>query len=180
MNIHSFWAGAIALGWIHAHAELSLPINNTSPFFPSLPNPSQANDITCWNSSQTSLHTSVDGCRKTLNYLRTIPGYRLKQIFQLDRNPKIPLRTSTERKILTPPFRFHSRPSDCALQIDTRYVDVVDEFSFEDARRAATDMLEECQSVGGYGDVAPLGQDKGWEVQVVGYEPPVTRNQTIS
>lgn len=179
MQFYRFWAHALVLSWAHAGAELSLSINKTFPFIPSMQNLSQANGITCWTADQSSLHTSVEGCRKTLNFLRTIPGYRLKQPFELEKRPRVPFRTSTQGSLLTPPFRFHSRPSDCALQIDTRFVDLVDDFSFEDVRRVATDLLEDCQSVGGHGGVASLGQDKGWEVQVVGYIPPSSENRTI-
>ena len=80
--------------------------------------------------------------------------------------------------MVAPPFRFHSVASDCALQILTIRADVIDVFSFEQARAVATNVLEDCQAEGGYGGVGELGKGIGWEVQVVGYTGP-SRNRTV-
>lgn len=55
----------------------------------SLSSPPLLDGLECFMSSKDNLKTSVDGCRPTLNYLRTIPGYKLLQPFQVDRRPEV-------------------------------------------------------------------------------------------
>lgn len=167
-----YWILALLFLWAQTGAGLTLPFNGTSDPFPVLPVLPRVKQFTCWNSSQKEVHTSVEGCRSTLNYLRTIHTYRVRQAFQKDKSPKIAIQTHEGRDILCPPFRFHSVKSDCALQVDTVIEDAIDVFSFQEVRARALEILEECQDEGGYGGIGVLGQKKGWEVQVVGYLPP--------
>lgn len=134
--------------WSYTTSSLSLPL--------------AANRITCFEGGQGRTHTSVDGCRPTLNYLRTLPGYRKPEQFQKDKHPKIPS-TSPGQRFRTPPFVWHLSSSDCILQIDTVDPSVVDRFTFEQARALATDVLEDCQKTGGFGGFADLGRGIGWQ-----------------
>ena len=167
--------------WAYAGNALFLPLNETSTFLPVLPTIPQAQSILCFNSSQQTKHTTVEGCRSTLNHLRNLPAYRIKQPFQHEKYPKIPFNTEEGSIILTPPFRFHAAGSDCALQISTHITEAIDVFSFYDVRQVGQSILEDCQSEGGYGGVGVLGNRKGWEVQIVGFTKTMelSQNRTI-
>lgn len=179
MQFHVICVTAHLLSWVHSSTALFLRVNETAQVLPVLPTLPQSNEIFCFEPAQQPEKTSVEGCRRTLNYLRGIPTYRLKQSFEMHRRPKIPWRTASGTTLHTPPFLLHAKGSDCAVRIDTLFEDVVDEFSFEEVRRVATDVVEDCQSSGGHGGVGTLGQRKGWEVQVVGYTHPPDRNRTV-
>ncbi len=47
-----------------------------------------------------------------------------------------------------------------------------DDFSFEQARGLAIEILEECEEKGGRGGVAPIGHGVGWAVSVIGWKVP--------
>lgn len=114
-----------------------------------------------------SQKTDVAGCRPTLNYFRTFPNYRLVQDFIENRKPKMPSK---------PPYAVHHVLSNCAVQIAPDNPGVVDDFSFQQARALATEILETCVDHGGRGGTAPIGHGLGWRVTVIGYglppEPP--------
>ena len=46
----------------------------------------------------------------------------------------------------------------------------IDDFSFEQARALATEILEVCQDRGGRGGYAPIGHGIGWRVCVIGFK----------
>lgn len=142
--------------WAYTAASLSLP--------------SAINGITCFRARQGYYtRTIVDGCRSTLNYMRTLPGYRKSEWFQRGRNPNIPA-TKAEARPLTPPFVWHVPQSDCILQTDTVAPGAIDRFTFERARTLATEMVEDCQAFGGFGGFAELGRAVGWQVKVMGFD----------
>jgi len=142
---------------------LSLPMNSTSlslhpPFL-------ETTDIRCFGPGTGRLPITVDSCRSTLNHLRGLPNYRKVQDFIEDRCPKVPDK---------PPYVWHAKASDCAIQIASGDPLVIDRFSFEQARALLTEAIEVCQAQGGYGGFAPIGRRIGWEVKAIGYryEPP--------
>lgn len=145
--------------------QISLPTNNTTTFLPtnntstSLPAPIGA--IECFTYEQGREPTNVDGCRPTLNYIRTFPKYRVIQDFMEDRYPKLPFK---------PPYALHHVHSNCAVQIASESPYIIDDFSFEQARALATEILEVCLNHGGYGGFAPIGHGVGWRVAVVGWK----------
>lgn len=135
--------------------ELVLPSNTTSP---SLDGSSQWR-ILCFEAAQGRQATSVDGCRPTFNLVRGLPNFRLIQEFQEGKYPKKPYR---------PPYIFYHNESTCAIQVASGSKTLNDKFSFEQIKTRATDIVEDCQAQGGYGGVAPLGEDIGWTVKVIG------------
>ena len=148
--------------------QLSVPTNSTNaPPRPPRP-PAPIGVIQCFQQSQSHVHTDVDGCRPTLNYIRTFPNYRRVQDFMEERYPKIPSK---------PPYAIHHEGSNCALQIASDNPLTIDDFSFEQARALATEILEVCQDRGGRGGFAPIGHGVGWRVCVIGFKlgpgPPV-------
>lgn len=174
------WAVALFPIWTLTTSGSFLPIDATSYYTSMWPGLPMTDDITCFNSSQTGIQTTVDGCRPTLNHLRTIPGYSRVQAFQSDKAPRITVRVPDGgEQILTPPFNFHVIGSNCALRISTINIRAVDSFSFLQARATATNILQHCEDLGEpYGGNADLGRGNGWEVQVVGYDLP-PRNRTV-
>ncbi len=139
-----------------AGPELALPSNITISF----PGGWPQMGILCFEAAQGRETTSIDGCRPTLNRLRALPLYRLVQEFQEGAKPKVPSK---------PPYIFHVKDSTCGIQLACGSTTITDKFSFEQVRALATDILEDCQSKGGYGGVAPLGKGVGWTVKVIGH-----------
>lgn len=139
-----------------AGPELALRLNITLPF----PGGYTRTNILCFEAARGRETTSIDGCRPTLNSLRGFPHYRLAQLFQETRYPKEPS---------TPPYMLNVKDSTCAIQLACGSATIIDRFSFEQVRALATDIVEDCQTQGGYGGVAPLGTGVGWTVKVIGY-----------
>ena len=135
------------------------PSNNTST--PPLSPPIGA--IECFQSEHGRQPTDVNGCRPTLNYIRSFPNYRLIQDFMEDRYPKLPSK---------PPYAVHHVHSNCAVQIASGSPYTIDDFSFEQARALATEILELCLDHGGHGGFAPIGHGVGWRVAVIGWKLP--------
>lgn len=172
-----FLTVALLLIWIHPTSGLFLPIDETSSSTSMWPGLPMTNDIRCFNASRTGMQTTVDGCRPTLNHLRTIPGYRSVQAFQSGKAPKVTVQTVDHGEhILVPPFNFHMIGSNCVLRIGTINAREVDSFSFLQARATATDILQRCEDLGEpYGGEADLGRGNGWEVRIVGETPSMNR-----
>lgn len=141
----------------HARPVLALPLNITLPF----PYGPPQTKILCFEAAQGRETTSIDGCRPTLNRLRRLPHYRLEQLFQERRYPTEPSK---------PPYIFNVKDSTCAIQLACGSTIIIDRFSFEQVRALATDIVEDCQTKGGYGGVAPLGAGVGWTVKVIGHK----------
>lgn len=179
---YDFLTVALFLIWIHPTSGLFLAIDATSSSTSMWPGLPTTKDIQCFNAGRTGIQTTVDGCRPTLNQLRTISGYSLVQAFQSDKAPKVTVRTvDGGEQILKPPFNFHVVGSNCLLRIGTINIGTVDTFSFLQARAAATNILQHCEDLGEpYGGKADLGRGNGWDVQVVGYDPDTpSRNRTV-
>ena len=140
--------------------QISVPTNSTNA--PPVP-PAPIGLIECFTSSQGRTNTNVTGCRPTLNYFRGFPNYRKIQDFMEDRKPKNPSK---------PPYAVHHVHSNCAIQIASGNPNIIDTFSFEQARALAIEILEVCQDHGGRGGVAPIGQGVGWTVSVIGWTVP--------
>ena len=140
--------------------QISLPTNGTTT--PPQP-PAPIGVIVCFERDQGFPPTDVDGCRPTLNYFRTFPNYRRIQDFMEDRYPKLPSK---------PPYAVHHKLSNCAVQIASGDPMIIDDFSFEQARALATEILEVCQDSGGHGGTAPIGHGRGWKVSVIGFALP--------
>lgn len=134
---------------------LVLPITNlTAPI------------IHCHALSPQYPHTTIPTCRPTLNYLRSIPSYRLQQDFQQMRSPRIPIFGGAK----PPPYTWHIRASDCAVTVESGQSIVVDRFSFENVRAAALEVLEFCEDRGGAGGWVNVGREVGWKVEVKGFK----------
>lgn len=145
----------------------SVPTNDTNA--PPLPR-TGLGAIECFQESSSRRTTDVDGCRPTLNYFRSWPNYRSLQEFREQYNPKLPSK---------PPYAVHHEHSNCAVQIASNGPNVADDFSFEQARALATEILEVCRDRGGRGGFAPIGQRSRWRVTVIGFRlPPGPPDQT--
>lgn len=142
--------------WSSLFPDVDLPSNVTA----SLPSTLSSTGIFCYEYMPGRETTYIDGCRPTLNSLRSFPRYRTVQYFQEGRYPKEPSK---------PPYLLHTNDSTCALQISCGTAGITDKFSFEQARALATDIVEDCQKQGGYGGVARIGRGIGWSVKVIGY-----------
>lgn len=136
---------------------ISLPLTllNSS----NIPDPPPPNSIvTCLMTG--SRKTTVDGCRPTLNQFRTFPDYRLVQPFREGKYPKRPE---------TPPLVVFSKDADCAVEIASRSLYVEDDFSWEQVRATATDIVADCEDKGGWGGWSPIGRGIGFFVRVIGF-----------
>lgn len=102
---------------------------------------------------------TVDGCRPTLNEIRTFPRYRVTQYFEDNKWPKEPT---------TPPFMLHHYQSDCIVRLGTNDPRKTDRFSYYQFREIATEIVESCHDFGSLGGVAPIGRGVGWTVRVLG------------
>ena len=125
--------------------------------------PAPIGSIECFRDGQGRMATDVDGCRPTLNHFRTFLNYRRLQDFIEGQCPKSPSK---------PPYAVHHLQSNCAVQIASGNPNIRDDFSFEQARALATEILEECQDRGGRGGFAPIGHGVGWRVAVIGFKLP--------
>ncbi len=126
------------------------------------PPPPPIGAISCFTARASSRQTSVAGCRPTLNYFRSFPNYRLVQDFLqggLYPRPRIPSK---------PPYAVHHLHSDCAVQIASEEDGVRDDFSFEQARALATEILETCMEMGGRGGRRRLGMGWGGRLVLLG------------
>lgn len=135
---------------------------NTTPIS-TPPPPAPIGVIECFPPHPSRPKTDVDGCRFTLNYIRSFPNYRKIQDFLVGWYPKVPSK---------PPYAVHDKRSNCAVQIDTSDPRIADDFSFEHVRALATEILEVCRDKGGRGGFAPIGHGVGWRVAVVGFVAP--------
>ena len=133
--------------------QISVPTNSTNAI----------GVIECFTFSRGRKTTNVSGCRPTLNYFRGFPNYRKIQDFMEDRYPKNPYK---------PPYSVHQTQSNCAIQIASENPTIIDDFSFEQARALAIEILEVCEDHGSYGGVAPIGHGVGWTVSVIGFTAP--------
>ena len=130
---------------------------------PPPPPPASIGVIECFGPHPRRPQTSVDGCRHTLNAIRAFPDYRKVQDFLTGWWPRLPSR---------PPYAVHDDRSNCVIQIDTGDPRVADDFSFEQVRALATEILEVCTDRGGRGGFAPIGHGTGWRVAVLGFVTP--------
>lgn len=58
------------------------------------------------------------------------------------------------------------------MEIEAANPSVEDRFSFEQVRGLATDIVEDCQTKGGFGGFASIGVKEGvggWTVRVIGF-----------
>lgn len=127
------------------------------------PPPGPIGVIECWPPRPDRPETDVDGCRLTLNAIRAFPDYRKIQDFLIGWYPKLPSK---------PPYAVHHDRSNCAIQIDSSDPRIADDFSFEQVRALATEILQVCSDKGGRGGFAPIGHGIGWRVAVVGFVAP--------
>ena len=104
--------------------------------------------------------TSFAGCRPSFNRIRSFPSYRLRQIFKMDRLPRLPAK---------PPVVIYEEEADCAIGIACTAPYREDMFSWEQVRAAAMAIAEECEENYGYGGSTPVGQGVGWHVRVAGF-----------
>ena len=111
----------------------------------------------CYEAIPNRPTTSVDGCRSTLNYIKTLPNYRKQQTFLENWWPKEPSR---------PPYAVHHEKSDCAVKISSFNTKQPDKFSFADVRTLATQILEDCEP--GCGGIGLIGSTGVWTVAVIG------------
>ena len=136
------------------------PSFERGPFTPAGLSPrASTNAISCFPVRTGRRPPTVDTCRPTLNYLKTFPSYRLVQVFEEDKSPKVPS---------TPPFAFHHTGSDCVIRIATSDAQVTDRFSWAQIRSLATEIVQDCSDRGAYGGWAPIGKGKEWTVAVLG------------
>lgn len=134
--------------------------------------------ITCFRENPGRTRTTVEGCRPTLNHLKTIPNWKQPQQFEMHISPRVPAMRPGAPPI-APPFIWHVVGSNCILEIDTIQPNVVDRFSFEQARALAQNVLDYCQDFGGFGGFTDLGRWVGWQVTVLGLALPRAGNSSV-
>ncbi len=108
-----------------------------------------------------NIRTSLAGCRPTLNYIRTFPSYRTRQLFKMGRSPRLPVR---------PPTIIYDENADCAVEVACAEPFHEDMFSWEQVRAAATTVAADCEENYGYGGRTVVGQGVGWNVRVLGFK----------
>lgn len=133
----------------------------------SSPLPHATHKTTCFRANPGRTRTTVEGCRATLNHLKTIPSWKQPLQFEKYRSPRIP-NTRPGAPPIAPPFIWHVVGSNCVLEIDTLNSYAIDQFSFEQARALAQNVLDDCQDFGGFGGFTDLGRGVGWQVTVLG------------
>lgn len=106
------------------------------------------------------VHTSLEGCRPTINQFRSFPAYRTRQLFRMGRFPLLPRQ---------PPFILHYPGADCAIGVACVLPFRDDLFSWEQVRAAALAVAAECEDSYGYGGWTSVGQGMGWDVRVLGW-----------
>lgn len=116
----------------------------------------------CYEARPGRPRTSIDGCRPTLNQIKTFPEYRRVQEFLEGWYPKFPQK---------PPYAVHHEDSDCAIKIASFRAKEPDLFSFEQVRILAQEILQDCEE-NGTGGIARIGRGVGWTVAVIGTEEP--------
>ncbi len=133
--------------------SLQIDTTNTTHSVPSL----QATHIQCFLPHPERPLATIDGCRATLNKIKTFPLYRLEQDFLEDVFP---------RKPSPPPLVVYDY--QCIVEIKANDAHTTDKFSFEQVRVLALDILEHCSNHGSIGGISPIGRGIGWTVAVKG------------
>lgn len=121
-----------------------------------------SHEITCFHPATGLSHTTLETCLPSLTTLGQFPNSRQIQQFLSYRYPEKPY---------PPPLTVWEPGSTCAIRIAATDPDLVDYFSFNQVRRLATEILGVCRDDGGVGGSAPLGNELGWSVQVIGTMP---------
>ena len=62
-----------------------------------------------------------------------------------------------------------SGDADCAVEIASRSLYIEDDFSWEQVRATATDIVADCEDKGGWGGWSPIGRRTGFYVRVIGF-----------
>ena len=106
------------------------------------------------------IKSSFASCLPILNYIRTFPLYRLRQLFIMGMLPREPF---------TPPVILIMEGEDCAVSITSEVPWVQGMFSWEQVRSAAMAVSAACENNPGYGGWTRVGQPNGWRVRVVGF-----------
>ena len=114
--------------------------------------------IHCYNEGD--VHTSLAGCRPSLNVIRSCPAYRTRQLFRMGRSPLLPR---------SPPLIITHPSADCAIGVACVLPFQDDYFSWEQVRAAALAVAVECEDRDGYGGWTSVGQGVGWDVRVLGW-----------
>lgn len=133
--------------------SLQIHVTNATHSLPSL----LTNNIQCFNPWPGRPPATIEGCRATLNKIKTFPLYRLKQDFQENIYP---------RKPSPPPLAIYDY--QCIVEIAGPGPGVVDQFSFEQVRVLALEIIEYCLDHGGIGGISPIGRGIGWTVAAKG------------
>lgn len=133
--------------------SLQIDITNTTHSV----SPVQVTHIQCFLPHPERPLATIDGCRATLNKIKTFPLYRLEQDF---------LENIFPRKPSPPPLAIYDY--QCIVEIKANDAHTTDKFSFEQVRLLALDILEHCSNHGGIGGISPIGRGIGWTVAVKG------------
>ena len=161
--------------WISTAFSISLPLNTTAAAitttFPT------SNDIVCYKQGDHHVPITVADCRFLLNNLKGIPNYRRVQPFMEGHMPRLPTKDPS-----TPPYVWHDPETSCTVEIIANNPQLIDMFSFEQARSLATEIIQDCQDTGGFGGESVIGVEKvGWMVRAMGIEldPGVSNDTTV-
>ena len=148
--------------WISTAISQSLAPTTTTAGNPTTyPRP---NGITCYEQGEKHAPIKIADCRGLLNNLKSIPGYRRVQPFIERQMPVLPTKRPG-----TPPYIWHDESTFCTVEIRVNDTRVIDKFSFEQARSLATEILQDCESSGGWGGESVIGEkQEGWYVRTVG------------
>ena len=164
------------LSRIAPKATIPLSLSAPSPSRPStsLSLTAPSKNYLCYDASHGTHPITIEACRKTLAILRQFPNYRNPQEFKEGSFPSLP-------GGITPPYLIGAEDSTCDLVIEARFSGIVEEFSFEQARTLATNIIVDCSSDGnpGYGGESPIGRKLGgWLVRAKGPEVDSSVNST--
>lgn len=127
--------------------------------------------IVCFPTNRGLKGTDVNGCRPSLNKLRTFKDYAVKQDFVIGDYPR-------PRFPHPPPYYIHPYPSTCNLTIVGHFQGQRTWFSFKDVRTRATEIVQHCMDESkGAGGWSMIGEDvRGnpnlvFRVSVYGIDP---------
>ncbi|KAL9044485.1 MAG: hypothetical protein Q9214_002378 [Letrouitia sp. 1 TL-2023] len=144
------------------------------PFFssPPRPHPPPPQRVICYQPQPDKHRTSFAECRKVFRILPTLmEGWRYRRVQRWVRgySPHLP------RARGFPPFLFGAPGSNCKFGIQIIDRRIEGEFSFEQAKNLAQDVLQECEErglyFGGNALIVPA-QTFGWRVEILGKAEP--------
>ena len=140
-----------------AHHSLHRATHNTSEE-PQVSSPK----VRCFGPEQYDTYVDYPRCRPVLDVLTSYDHAQTPHRFIYRQEPRIPY---------APPFHFWQDDRGCAITVSTWNKHAVEEFSMQQLRRIATNLLIQCWDQGGYGGLQQVISPDGWWISIHGPAP---------